>query len=1055
MKRILLYLVFVLAAGILNAESISLPYLCDFENSVENAKWTLNYNPNLAPGTLKNLWHIGAADASEGKNSMYVSSDGGQTVSYTNSENTILAWRVIELPVGTYDLAFDWLAYGEGSSAIYVAWMDSATKRVLSLTSPDLPKSISDNILKFKEADVEVTGLKNASVWQRATTQIVSDGVTKYKLVFAWNNTSAKAIPPGGAVDNIQIAKASCEKPKNLQVESKGSMATIKWESQADEFILRYKRFTDTQWQTQTGITQDSLVITGLGNGVYDFWLRAICHNAAGNDTGIWVLFPKILVYDALCIDYLKIDSSNCTYGTVANPEQNKGILDFGYATVRSRHTVHFLPGERDPRTNGVLKTIPDGEIASVRLGSWDNAHAETATYEYQVDTSIARVLMLKYAIVFQDPNHPREAQPRVRLQIFDEDGREVNPSCAGADFYAKKNIDGWTTIENGSNVVVWKDWTTLGLNLEDFHGQKIKIKISVFGCTYSAHYAYLYFTLGCTSGKLDGINCGETPTTQFIAPEGFNYRWYKAYDDPKTSDDERAPILCDSIVFDVNPDDTTTYKVDVIYPEDDDCFFTLKANAIPRFPKAQAEYNVEVNYCQSIVKFKSTSYIYTQNRVTGEIGTSEDPIETLYWDFGNGQTSMSETPEVRLPNDGQEHEVMLVAGLCDNLCSDTCYITVKMPILKDTVVEIQEQICEGETYTLIDTVLTTAGQYSRTVKSWGGCDSTIILDLSILDKHFGDIYDTICGEDYFVFAGDTLFNSGVYVDSLKTINGCDSIITLYLEKINPLSVELYSDSLFACANDNSLFVEYDLRQENERTPVSYSILFDDFTKGAGFIDKLDVPFDAETNYFSIEIPNVCRPNNYNATIVLKDENSLCGDLSLPFNFNVYYSSSILAAKFDDLIVVYDADNNGGYSFIEYQWYRNNQLLDGETNSYLYLRDGDIFQEEDCFYLVVKRKDDGFVTRTCEICPQKETAVDDILSEESFVTLTLLDKGSDIEIKNIDKANIYIYTIAGQLLKTHVVTKFDNIVNAPNKSGLYLLKVETQTHTVIYNIQVK
>jgi hypothetical protein len=69
--------------------------------------------------------------------------------------------------------------------------------------------------------------------------------------------------------------------------------------------------------------------------------------------------------------------------------------------------------------------------------------------------------------------------------------------------------------------------------------------------------------------------------------------------------------------------------------------------------------------------------------------------------------------------------------------------------------------------------------------------------------------------------------------------------------------------------------------------------------------------------------------------------------------------------------------------------------------------------------------------------------------------LTLLDKGSDIEIKNIDNANIYIYTIAGQLLKTHIVTRFDNIVNAPSKSGLYLLKVETQTHTVTYKIQVK
>ena len=38
MKRILLYLVFVLAVGMLNAETITLPYLCDFENDVENFK---------------------------------------------------------------------------------------------------------------------------------------------------------------------------------------------------------------------------------------------------------------------------------------------------------------------------------------------------------------------------------------------------------------------------------------------------------------------------------------------------------------------------------------------------------------------------------------------------------------------------------------------------------------------------------------------------------------------------------------------------------------------------------------------------------------------------------------------------------------------------------------------------------------------------------------------------------------------------------------------------------------------------------------------------------
>ena len=102
MKRTLFLFVYsvVFLFGLGAAQNIQLPYLCDFEDDAENAKWTLNYNPNLVPGTLKNLWHIGEADASEGKKSMYVSSDGGATVSYTISDITFLAWTLIELQKG-------------------------------------------------------------------------------------------------------------------------------------------------------------------------------------------------------------------------------------------------------------------------------------------------------------------------------------------------------------------------------------------------------------------------------------------------------------------------------------------------------------------------------------------------------------------------------------------------------------------------------------------------------------------------------------------------------------------------------------------------------------------------------------------------------------------------------------------------------------------------------------------------------------------------------------------------------------------------------------------
>ena len=44
-----------------------------------------------------------------------------------------------------------------------------------------------------------------------------------------------------------------------------------------------------------------------------------------------------------------------------------------GYDNENSLHTIQYIPGDTDPRTGGQLKTIPDDEIASVRLGGlWD-----------------------------------------------------------------------------------------------------------------------------------------------------------------------------------------------------------------------------------------------------------------------------------------------------------------------------------------------------------------------------------------------------------------------------------------------------------------------------------------------------------------------------------------------------------------------------------------------------------------------------------------------------------------------------------------------------------
>ncbi len=64
------------------------------------------------------------------------------------------------------------------------------------------------------------------------------------------------------------------------------------------------------------------------------------------------------------------------------------------------------------------------------------------------------------------------------------------------------------------------------------------------------------------------------------------------------------------------------------------------------------------------------------------------------------------------------------------------------------------------------------------------GCDSTITLNLIIENTSRDTIYDTICNNTSYYFAGNYLTEPGVYYDSNTTAHGCDSITVLFLEKL-------------------------------------------------------------------------------------------------------------------------------------------------------------------------------------------------------------------------------------------------------------------------------
>ena len=145
---------------------------------------------------------------------------------------------------------------------------------------------------------------------------------------------------------------------------------------------------------------------------------------------------------------------------------------------------------------------------------------------------------------------------------------------------------------------------------------------------------------------------------------------------------------------------------------------------------------------------------------------------------------------------------------------------------------------------------------------------------------------------------------------------------------------------------------------------------------------------------------------------------------------------------------------NGGYSFVEYQWYKNDEIIEGENLSYYYLQDGEVFNSNDCYHLVLKRKDDGVVMQTCKICPSVDSAVDDALDNVLLQT-NMFSKNQRVIMGESIGGNVYIYTITGQLLSKYVGEDNNLYFITPSWSGIYIVHVVINDYSVSYKIHVK
>lgn len=124
----------------------------------------------------------------------------------------------------------------------------------------------------------------------------------------------------------------------------------------------------------------------------------------------------------------------------------------------------------------------------------------------------------------------------------------------------------------------------------------------------------------------------------------------------------------------------------------------------------------------------------------------------------------------------GQYIEILPAASGCDSVVTLNLMVT---PV-PDTTFDIQ--ICEGSSFNIGGQVLEMTGAYRFTFPNpQTGCDSIVTINLTVLPTFFTQLDEGICEGESYSFGGAELSQPGVYQEVFVASNGCDSMVVLHL----------------------------------------------------------------------------------------------------------------------------------------------------------------------------------------------------------------------------------------------------------------------------------
>lgn len=384
------------------------------------------------------------------------------------------------------------------------------------------------------------------------------------------------------------------------------------------------------------------------------------------------------------------------------------------------------------------------------------------------------------------------------------------------------------------------------------------------------------------------------------------------------------------------------------------------------------------------------------------------------------------------LTSSGTYYDTLQTVNACDSI------VELTLTLHNSSVVQVSESACGTYTWPVNSVTYSQSGTYVDTLFSMAGCDSVMILNLTIYQAGSSNIYVTACDSFSWSNTGLTYQSTGVYYDTVSTNNGCDSIIAMNLtisgattSNINVSHCDHYISPSGLIWTQSGTYMDTINNAD-----------------GCDSIMQINLTILPETNS-TINVTS-CGPYvwnnltfNQSGTYHFDTVNSQGCDSNITLVLDVFNFDTTIIQSGNRLMSMANADS--------YQWIRcdsNNAILPGETNAFFEAAVNGV-------YAVILTT--GSCTDTLECTTINSVGVDHLTDRLYNIYPNPTSGLVTIDWSEYrEPATIRVFTLSGQILSvSELKPGMKNQIEIVGAKGIYLVDIwfQDQHHITPINKQ--